>query len=69
MSWCLQVIREKAVEALVAQLRESHSADVWQKCAGCLMVLAANSDKVKTLAGSEGAISEQDNLLHKDCHA
>jgi len=52
------VIREKAVEALVSQLRDSRSADVWQKCAGCLMVLAANSDKVKTLAGAEGAVSE-----------
>ena len=52
------MIREKAVEALVSQLRDSRSADVWQKCAGCLMVLAANSDKVKTLAGAEGAVSE-----------
>lgn len=40
------VLRERAVEALVAQLRDSRSSDVWQKCAGCLMVLAANSDKV-----------------------
>ena len=41
------VLRERAVEALVAQLRDSRSPDVWQKCAGCLMVLAANSDKVR----------------------
>ena len=40
------VLRERAVEALVSQLRDSRSPDVWQKCAGCLMVLAANSDKV-----------------------
>jgi len=52
------VLRERAVEALVAQLRDSRSTDVWQKCAGCLMVLAANSDKVKTLAGTENAVSE-----------
>ena len=47
------VLRERAVEALVAQLRDSRSADVWQKCAGCLMVLAANSDKVKNLIGEQ----------------
>ena len=52
------VLRERAVEALVGQLRDSRSTDVWQKCAGCLMVLAANSDKVKTLAGQENAVSE-----------
>jgi len=52
------VLREHAVEALVSQLRDSRSADVWQKCAGCLMVLAANSDKVKTLAGQENAVGE-----------
>ena len=52
------VLRERAVEALVSQLRDSRSPEVWQKCAGCLMVLAANSDKVKTLAGQENAVSE-----------
>jgi len=52
------VLRERAIEALVSQLRDSRSTDVWQKCAGCLMVLAANSDKVKTLAGQENAVSE-----------
>jgi hypothetical protein len=38
-------VREGAVEALVVQLGEDRSDEVWQKCAGCLMVLAANSDK------------------------
>ena len=47
------VIKERAVEALVSQLHESQSAEVWQKCAGCLMVLAANSDKVKNLIGEQ----------------
>ena len=61
-------MRERAVEALVSQLRESRSGDVWQKCAGCLMVLAANSDKVKTLAGQEGAISELVGIVRKSAH-
>lgn len=52
------VVRERGVEALVAQLKDSRSADVWQKCSGCLMVLAANSDKVKESAGVEGAVPE-----------
>ncbi len=59
------VVNERAVEALVMQLRESRSADVWQKCAGCMMVLAANSDKVKSLAGAEGAIPELTNIIRK----
>lgn len=56
------------VEALVSQLHESRSQDVWQKCSGCLMVLAANSDKVKALAGQEGAISELAAILRKSEH-
>lgn len=59
------VVKEKALEALVMQLRESRDHDVWQKCAGCLMVLAANSDKVKALAGQEGAIPELSNIVRK----
>ena len=48
-----QVIKEHGVEALTEQLQTSTSEDVWQKCAGCLMVLAANSDKVKNLIGEQ----------------
>jgi len=62
------VVKERAVEALVSQLHESRSQDVWQKCSGCLMVLAANSDKVKALAGQEGAISELAAILRKSEH-
>mgnify|MGYP006078691491 CR=1 FL=1 len=47
------VIKEHGVEALTEQLQNSQSEDVWQKCAGCLMVLAANSDKVKNLIGEQ----------------
>lgn len=47
------VIKEHGVEALTEQLQSSQSEDVWQKCAGCLMVLAANSDKVKNLIGEQ----------------
>ena len=47
------VLKERGVEALVLQLRESQSEDVWQKCAGCLMVLAANRDDIKRLVGEE----------------
>ena len=47
------VIKEHGVEALTEQLQNSTSDDVWQKCAGCLMVLAANSDKVKNLIGEQ----------------
>ena len=47
------VIKEHGVEALTEQLQNSTSEDVWQKCAGCLMVLAANSDKVKNLIGEQ----------------
>ena len=47
------VIKEHGVEALTEQLQNSDSDDVWQKCAGCLMVLAANSDKVKNLIGEQ----------------
>lgn len=50
------VLREKGVEALARQLRESRSEDVWQKCAGCIMVLAANSDEVKRMVGEEMAV-------------
>jgi len=59
------VLRERAVEALVSQLRESYSTDVWQKCCGCLMVLAANSEKVKSLAGTEGAVSQLVAIVRK----
>jgi hypothetical protein len=62
------VLRERAVEALVAQLRDSRSADVWQKCAGCLMVLAANSEKVKETAGAEGAVAELVGIVRKSEH-
>ena len=47
------MIKEQGVEALTEQLQNSQSEDVWQKCAGCLMVLAANSDKVKNLIGEQ----------------
>ncbi len=47
------VRKERGVEALVMQLRESSSEAVWQKCAGCLMSMAANSDAVKHLVGEE----------------
>ena len=50
------VIREKGVEALVMQLNEAEDRDAWQKCAGCLMVLAANSQQVKHLVGDEDGI-------------
>jgi len=50
------VIKEKGIEALVMQLRDSESPEVWHKCAGCLMVLAANSDKVKVLVNDENGI-------------
>jgi len=58
------VLKERAVEALVTQLQESTSKDVWQKCAGCLMVLSANSDKVKQQAGG-GAIVALANIVRK----
>ena len=58
------VLRERAVEALVAQLRESRSPDVWQKCAGCLMVLAANSDKVSCPDSGRGVVPSP-----KEAHA
>lgn len=58
-------VKEGAVEALVMQLSESRSAEVWQKCAGCLMVLAANSDKVKASAGQEGAITALASIVRK----
>ena len=47
------MIKEHGVEALTEQRQSSQSEDVWQKCAGCLMVLAANSDKVKNLIGEQ----------------
>jgi len=47
------VIKEHGVEALTEQLQNSQSEDVWQKCAGCLMVLVANSDKVKNFIGEQ----------------
>ena len=48
-----RVIKEHGVEALTEQRQSSQSEDVWQKCADCLMVLAANSDKVKNLIGEQ----------------
>ncbi|KOO25498.1 arm repeat protein [Chrysochromulina tobinii] len=58
-------VREGAVEALVVQLGEDRSDEVWQKCAGCLMVLAANSDKNKEKAGAEGAIPKLVAVIKK----
>ena len=62
------VIKEKGIEALVMQLRESDSPEVWHKCAGCLMVLAANSDKVKTLVGDESGISALTDIIKRAEH-
>ena len=59
------VLRERAVEALAVQLRESLSPDVWQKCAGCLMVLAANSDQVKETVAQEGTVTELVRIVRK----
>jgi len=62
-------VKDGAVEALVLQLSdETRSAEVWQKCAGCLMVLAANSDKNKALAGQEGAIAALASIVKKSDH-
>jgi hypothetical protein len=58
-------MRERGIEALITQLQESRSPEVWQKCAGCLMVLAANEDKVKQRAGQEGAIQELATIVKK----
>lgn len=59
------MLKEKAIEALVTQLRESNSQDVWQKCAGCLMVLTANQEAEKEKAGVEGAIPELARIVHR----
>lgn len=50
------VVKERGIDAVVMQLKESESPEVWHKCAGCLMVLAANSDKVKAMVGDLGGI-------------
>ena len=59
------MIKEKGIEALVMQLRESESPEVWHKCAGCLMVLSANSDKVKVLVGEESGIVALTDIIKR----
>ena len=48
--------RKQAEADLRDQLNEAEDRDAWQKCAGCLMVLAANSQQVKHLVGDEDGI-------------
>lgn len=59
------VLKEHGVEALIMQLRESDNPDVWQKCAGCLMVLAANSEKIKNLVGDEAGVVALTDVVKK----
>ena len=47
------------------QLRESASVDVWHKCAGCLMVLCANSEANKRLVGDEMGVPALVDVLRK----
>jgi hypothetical protein len=51
------------------QLRENGSEEVWQKCAGCLMTMAANSDEVKHLVGEEMGVPALTLIVLKKCGA
>mmetsp|Transcript_22053 Transcript_22053/g.46701 ORF Transcript_22053/g.46701 Transcript_22053/m.46701 type:complete len:809 (-) Transcript_22053:456-2882(-) len=59
------VIKERGIDALVMQLHDSENEEVWHKCAGCLMVLAANSEKVKMMVGEQGGIAALSQIIRR----
>lgn len=62
------LLRNKGIHALVMQIRESQSPEVWQKCAGCLMVLAANSASIKSTVGEVGGIEVLVDIVKRESH-
>ncbi|KAL3912414.1 MAG: hypothetical protein SGPRY_008345 [Prymnesium sp.] len=62
------LLRNQGIHALVMQIRESQSPEVWQKCAGCLMVLAANSASIKSTVGEVGGIEVLVDIVKRESH-